>query len=67
MLCDPSRSADDAAAIAEEMYIGILNRPPTESERSEVVDYLQKVTERNDAVTELTWALLLSAEFRFNH
>ena len=58
---------DDSALIAEELYIGILNRPPTESERSEVVDYLQKVTERNDAVTELTWALLLSAEFRFNH
>ena len=58
---------EDSAAIAEELYIGVLNRLPTESERSEVSEYLQKVTERTDAVTELTWALLLSAEFRFNH
>ena len=58
---------DDSAAIAEELYIGVLNRLPTESERSEVSEYLKKVTKRTDAVTELTWALLLSAEFRFNH
>ncbi|HAB13979.1 MAG TPA: hypothetical protein DCE47_20040 [Planctomycetaceae bacterium] len=58
---------DDATAIAEELYMSILNRPPTDSEQAEVADYLQKVTNRNDAVTEFTWALLLSAEFRFNH
>ena len=58
---------DDSPAIAEGLYMGILNRPPTDSEQSEVADYLQKVPNRNDAVTELAWALLLSAEFRFNH
>ena len=58
---------DDPAAIAEEIYIGVLNRPPSESERKEVSEYLAAGPDRTEAILELTWALLLSAEFRFNH
>jgi len=58
---------DDPTAVAEELYIGVLNRPPTESERNEVMVYLAASSDRSEATLELTWALLLSAEFRFNH
>ncbi len=58
---------DDQPAIAEELYIGILNRPPTPAEQAEVIGYLAATADRTAAITELTWALLLSAEFRFNH
>jgi hypothetical protein len=58
---------DDQPAIAEELYIGILNRPPTPAEQAEVIGYLAATADRSAAITELTWALLLSAEFRFNH
>lgn len=58
---------DDPAAIAEELYIGVFNRQPTDLERKEVGEYLGAGEDRSEAIVELTWALLLSAEFRFNH
>ena len=65
---------DDSAAIAEELYMHIFHRPPTDLERREVGEYLAGVTatdpgsgSRLAALQELASALLLSAEFRFNH
>jgi len=54
-------------ACAEELYIQVLNRHPTAEESAEVVDYLKSAETRELAVQELVWALLASAEFRFNH
>jgi len=53
--------------IAEESYIGILNRQPSVSEQAEVAEYLAAAEDRTEAIVELISALLLSAEFRFNH
>ena len=53
--------------VAEELYMSILNRPPLEMEQMEVVDYLKNTKSRDSALRELAQALLLSAEFRFNH
>lgn len=53
--------------VAEELYMSILNRPPLTREKEEVVEYLEKATSRDSALRELAQALLLSAEFRFNH
>ena len=58
---------DDSQAVAEELYIRILNRLPTESEQKEVAIYMELPGKRVDVLGELAWALLLSAEFRFNH
>lgn len=58
---------DDAKAVAEELYISIFNRAPTGAEQLEVVDYLGSSEKRSEGLGELVWALLLSAEFRFNH
>ncbi|MEZ6032258.1 MAG: hypothetical protein R3C17_04135 [Planctomycetaceae bacterium] len=41
---------------------------PTEDEVKDVTNYLaSRVTDRNVAAQELVWAVLNSAEFRFNH
>lgn len=58
---------DQPSDIAEEIYIGILNRQPSVSEQAEVAEYLAAAEDRTEAIVELTSALLLSAEFRFNH
>ncbi len=58
----------DPRLAAEEMYLAILTRMPTEEEITEVTNYLTNRTgDRNVAAQELVWAVLNSAEFRFNH
>jgi hypothetical protein len=53
---------------AEELYLAVLTRPPTESEAVDVVQYLnRRAADKAAAAQELVWALLNSAEFRFNH
>lgn len=56
------------AAIADELYLTVLTRPPEPAEITEVESYLAKHTSRPEAaLAELAWALLASAEFRLNH
>jgi hypothetical protein len=58
----------DASAIAEELYLSIYSRRPTEEERTEAGRYLaQRGTARVPALQEMAWALLASTEFRFSH
>jgi hypothetical protein len=58
----------DPTDVAEELYLSVLSRRPTEEERTEVRQYLvQRGNERARALQELSWALLASTEFRFNH
>ena len=58
----------DSGAIAEELYLSILTRPPTDPERKEVADCLaDRAADRAGALQDLAWALIASAEFRFNY
>ncbi len=58
----------DLTVAAEELYLAILTRLPTDDESSEVVNYLAaREADKPVAAGELVWALLNSAEFRFNH
>lgn len=62
------QNAENAAAAAEELYLGVLSRTPTEQETADVTTYLAERTEdRAAAARELVWSLITSAEFRFNH
>lgn len=55
-------------AVADELYFAIFARPATVDEATAVSDFLKDRTDdRAVALTELTWALLASSEFRFNH
>jgi hypothetical protein len=67
-LMDRLQKLPDARALADELYLSILTRRPVEEERKEVAVYLQdRSKDRLAALQELAWALLASAEFRFNH
>jgi hypothetical protein len=58
----------DAAAIADEMYLAVFTRRPTNVERGDVASYLKgRDKDRAAAVQEMLWAMLSSNEFRFNH
>jgi hypothetical protein len=58
----------DAQALAEELYLSVLSRRPSDAEIAETTNYLTtRGNERAAAVQELAWALIASLEFRFNH
>jgi chromosome segregation ATPase len=58
----------DPNAAADELYLAVLSRRPTDTERAEVAKYLNdRGKDKAIAAQELVWALLTSAEFRFNH
>jgi hypothetical protein len=59
---------EDAKQLADELYLSVLSRLPSEAEAAEVGKYLaSRPAEKPAAVQELAWSLLSSAEFRFNH
>lgn len=59
---------DDPAALAEELYVSVLSRPPADDEKQAVADYLAgKADQRERAVSNLIWSLLASNEFCANH
>jgi hypothetical protein len=61
-------SISDPSAVAEELYLAVLTRRPTPSEREEVAQHLTaRSAERPRAIQDLAWALVTSTEFRFNH
>jgi hypothetical protein len=67
-LIDRLNAQKDAGLLAEELYLSVLTRMPSAEERKEVADYLtRRGAERLPALQDLAWALLTSAEFRFNH
>ncbi len=67
-LADRLQKLADPAALAEELYLSVLTRRPTAEESAEVRAYLEKHAQRrSQAIGELAWALLASAEFRLNH
>lgn len=59
---------ESSSDVAEEMYLSILSRLPTEAEAAEVDRYLQVAADqRRTRLQEIAWALLSSVEFRFNY
>jgi len=59
----------DEKQLVEELYLSVLTRRPSDEEVVDVIGYLKERTtkQRAAAIQELAWALLTSAEFRFNH
>ena len=59
---------EDPRLAAEELYLSVFTRMPTDGERADVANFLkERTTDKPAAAQELVWALLNSAEFRFNH
>ncbi len=58
----------DETELVEELFLSVLTRYPSDEERTQVMEYLSRnQTNRTEALQELAWALIASAEFRFNH
>jgi hypothetical protein len=58
----------DTRVAADDLYLSVLTRMPTDAERADVEKYLKdRPKDKPVAAQELVWALLNSAEFRFNH
>lgn len=60
-LCD---EIDDLSDLVDELYLRMLCRLPTPSERATLTEYFSRTSERREAVEDLAWALMNSAEFR---
>ncbi|HZV06022.1 MAG TPA: DUF1549 domain-containing protein [Gemmataceae bacterium] len=55
-------------ALAEELYLSVFTRLPSAEERKEAANFLaSRSKDRLAALQDMAWALLASAEFRFNH
>ncbi len=67
-LVDRLLGLEDPGAVADELYLSVLTRPPGAAEKAEVTAHLEKHRDqRGVALANLAWALLASAEFRLNH
>ncbi|MBL8867504.1 MAG: DUF1553 domain-containing protein, partial [Planctomycetia bacterium] len=59
-LAEPSR-------VAEELYLTVYTRLPNDEERKDIEDALRGSANRTATLGDIVWAMLASAEFRFNH
>lgn len=66
-LTDRLNKITNPDAVADELFAAVLSRRPTADERADVAAALKQTTERAKTINELVWALVASAEFRFNH
>ncbi len=59
---------EDSVQIAEDLYISVLSRKPIAAEVKRVEEFLNHAEDqKQQAIQDMVWALLASAEFRFNH
>jgi hypothetical protein len=67
-LIDRLARLSDASQLADELYLSVLSRYPTDEERAEVAGLANVAEERRVSVLRnLAWALLASPEFCSNH
>jgi hypothetical protein len=67
-LTDRLSKISEDRELADELFLSILTRLPTADERDAVIACLKdRPKERAAALQDVTWALLTSVEFRFNH
>jgi hypothetical protein len=58
---------EDNGQLTDELFLSVLGRQPNAEEAAEFQSVLGEADDRTQAVKDLIWALLASAEFRFNH
>ena len=66
-LTDRLTAMNDSNAVADELFLTMMTRRPNSEERAEVAALLTDSKDRAANIAELVWAMLVSAEFRFNH
>lgn len=53
--------------VIEELFLTMLGRPPHEEERQQAIRHIQDTPDRNEAFIDLSWALINTKEFAFQH
>jgi hypothetical protein len=67
-LLDRLSKLDEPDEIADELFFAILSRPPSDEDRQDVAEFLEKhPVDKTAALSQLAWALLASTEFCVNH
>jgi hypothetical protein len=66
-LIDRLSKLDSPEAAANELYLAILSRAPTDDERADIVEFMKAHSDREQALRQLAWAMLSSSEFALNH
>lgn len=66
-LVDRLGKLKDAKSVAEEAWLSVLTRMPSDEEIADVTELLKADGDREAIHRELVWALIASGEFRFNH
>jgi hypothetical protein len=66
-LLDRVMKLNDPNTVSDELFLSVLTRHPAPDERKDVIDALKSAPDRRAALAEIVWALIASAEFRFNH
>lgn len=67
-LIDRLLAMTDENLLAEELYLSVFTRRPTEEERSELAAWLTKHCDRREkAIATWAWSMLTSMEFVVNH
>ncbi len=59
------RSKKPPREVISDLYLLILSRPPTESERAAIAEYAK--TDTRNALVDVTWSLINSTEFLYRH
>ncbi|HVA50966.1 MAG TPA: DUF1549 and DUF1553 domain-containing protein [Pirellulales bacterium] len=57
----------NSAAVIDDLFLSTLSRFPSEAERAELVERLDRAADRRAATEDLLWALLNHPEFLFQH
>jgi len=66
-LVERAAKLTEPSLIAEELYLTVYSRLPSDEERRDLADFFRPAANRQAAVADVVWAMLASAEFRFNH
>jgi hypothetical protein len=60
------KSEEPWPARIDRLFLSILNRPPSDHERSQFAEFLDTKDQPQERLREAIWVLMTSSEFRFN-
>ena len=66
-LVDRAGKLTEPSSVVEELFLTVYGRLPADEERREIGEVLRTSPNRTAALSDIVWAMLASAEFRFNH
>jgi hypothetical protein len=70
VLLDLLSHEETPAELADELYLAVMSRRPTDEERADVVELVSAASDRKqrrEVLRQIVWGQILSSEFRLNH